>query len=89
MEDLILEDGGRHVRDFVLMRPVILTDRKVKSDGQLKVGWEWGVVSDEDNVKEPGPEIGYFISKEDLGKWVFDHVVMEGGWEGKCIYLTY
>ncbi|RBR24886.1 uncharacterized protein FIESC28_02304 [Fusarium coffeatum] len=77
MEDLIFKDGGRHVRDFVLMRPVILTDGKAKSDGQLQVGWEWGVVSDEDNVKEPGPKIGYLISKEDLGKWVFDHVITE------------
>ncbi|KAF5541516.1 hypothetical protein FPHYL_11804 [Fusarium phyllophilum] len=84
MENLIFEDGGRHVRDFVLMRPLILTDGKAKGDGQLKVGWEWGVVSDEDRVKEPGPKIGYFISKEDLGKWVFDHVITESGWE---VYL--
>ncbi|EWG53478.1 hypothetical protein FVEG_11903 [Fusarium verticillioides 7600] len=89
MENLILEDGGRHVRDFVLMRPLILTDGKAKGDGQLKVGWEWGVVSDEHSVKELGPKIGYLMSKEDLGKWVFDHVIPEGGWEGKSIYLPY
>ncbi|KAF5554355.1 hypothetical protein FNAPI_6436 [Fusarium napiforme] len=89
MENLILEDGGRHVRDFVLMRPLILTDGEAKGDGQLKVGWEWGVIGDKDSVEEPGPKLGYFMSKEDLGKWVFDHVITEGGWEGKCIYLTY
>lgn len=88
MEDLILQDNGRHVRDFVIMRPLILTDGEEKADGQLRVGWEWGVVG-QGRPDEPGPELGYLMSKADLGKWTFSHIVLEGGWEGKCVYLTY
>jgi hypothetical protein len=89
MEDLILRDNGRHVRDFVIMRPLVLTDGEAKGDGRLRVGWEWGVVGEKGSPDEPGPELGYLMSKADLGKWAFNHVVLEGGWEGKCVYLTY
>ncbi|KAH7262847.1 hypothetical protein BKA59DRAFT_505869 [Fusarium tricinctum] len=88
MEELILQDNGRHVRDFVIMRPLILTDGEAKADGQLRVGWEWGVVGDK-GPDEPLPKLGYLMSKADLGKWAFNHVVLEGGWEGKCVYFTY
>ncbi|KAM0347330.1 hypothetical protein ACHAPU_004849 [Fusarium lateritium] len=89
MENVIMEDKGRHIRDFVIMRPLVLTDGDAKGDGQLRVGWEWGITDGEDRAKEPGPEIGYTVSRKDVGKWTFDHVVAEGGWEGKCVYLAY
>ncbi|KAM0264390.1 hypothetical protein ACHAPA_008316 [Fusarium lateritium] len=89
MEDLILQDNGRHVRDFVMMRPLVLTDGEAKGEEQLRVGWEWGVVGEKGRASEPGPKLGYLMSKADLGKWTFDHVIAEGGWEGKCVYLTY
>ncbi|KAF5679395.1 hypothetical protein FHETE_812 [Fusarium heterosporum] len=88
MENIIMEDKGRHIRNFVIMRPLFLTDGDARGDGQLKVGWEWGILDGEDKVNEPGPEIGYMVSRRDIGKWAFDHVVAEGGWEGKCIYLA-
>lgn len=88
MEDLILQDSGRHVRDFVIMRPLILTDGEAKADGQLRVGWEWGVVGDR-GPDEPLPKLGYLMSKADLGMWTFSHIVLEGGWEGKCVYFSY
>ncbi|KAH6969300.1 hypothetical protein HG530_005660 [Fusarium avenaceum] len=88
MEDLILQDNGRHVRDFVIMRPLILTDGEAKADGQLRVGWEWGVVG-EKGPDEPLTKLGYLMSKADLGMWTFRHIVLEGGWEGKCVYFSY
>ncbi|KAM0218120.1 hypothetical protein ACHAPQ_004437 [Fusarium lateritium] len=89
MEDLILQHNGRHIRDFVIMRPLVLTDGEAKGEEQLRVGWEWGVVGEKGRANEPGPKLGYLMSKADLGKWTFDHVIAEGGWEGKCVYLTY
>ncbi|KAF4993966.1 hypothetical protein FGRMN_6097 [Fusarium graminum] len=89
METVIMEDTGCHIRDFVIMRPLFLKNGGTKGDGQLRVGWEWGITDGEDKANEPGPEIGYMVSRKDVGKWAFDHVVAEGGWEGKCIYLTY
>ncbi|KIL95652.1 hypothetical protein FAVG1_00390 [Fusarium avenaceum] len=76
MEDLILQDNGRHVRDFVIMRPLILTDGEAKADGQLQVGWEWGVVG-EKGPDEPLTNLGYLMSKADLGMWTFRHIVVE------------
>ncbi|KAK2684464.1 hypothetical protein QWA68_016880 [Fusarium oxysporum] len=71
------------------MRPLILTDGEAKGENQLRVGWEWGTDDGKGECEEPGPEIGYFVSRKDVGKWMFDNVVVQGGWEGKCVYLTY
>ncbi|PVH71526.1 hypothetical protein DL98DRAFT_471545 [Cadophora sp. DSE1049] len=89
MEELAFKDKGTHVRDFVIMRPLILTDGIAKGDGGLRVGWEWGVEGVEERLEEPGPEIGYTVSRRDVGTWIFEKAVCQGGWEGKCVYLTY
>jgi hypothetical protein len=89
MEALIFADQGVHVRDFVIIRPLVLTDGPTKGDDGLRVGWEWGIEREEGDIREPGPEIGYFVSRRDVGKWTFDKVIAQGGWEGKCVYLTY
>lgn len=51
--------------------------------------FQWGVERKEGGSGEPGPEIGYFVSRRDVGQWTFDKVVAQDGWEGKCVYLTY
>jgi hypothetical protein len=89
MEELVFKDKGRHVRDFVVMRPLILTDGKARGDSGLRVGWEWGVDGGEERGEEKGPEIGYYVGRRDVGRWTFEKVICEGGWEGKCVYLTY
>lgn len=89
MEDLAFNDKGTHVRDFVIMRPLFLTDGIARGDDGLRVGWEWGVEGDENRLKEHGPEIGYSVSRKDVGTWVFEKAICQGGWEGKCVYLTY
>lgn len=88
MEALVFADQGVHVRDFVVMRPLVLTDGPAKGDDGLRVGWEWGIERT-DTVGEPGPEVGYSVSRRDVGQWTFDKVIAQGGWEGKCVYLTY
>lgn len=89
MEEVVLKDKGAHVRDFVIMRPPFLTDGEARGDSVLRVGWEWGAERNDQAVKEPGPEIGYYVSRKDIGAWIFQKVVVQGGWEGKCVYLTY
>lgn len=89
MEEVVFTDKGKHVRDFVIMRPLFSTNGEVRGDDGLRVGWEWGIQGDKNRVLEPGPEIGYYVSRKDVGKWIFDKVAIEGGWEGRCVYLTY
>ncbi|MCJ1404789.1 hypothetical protein MMC11_008015 [Xylographa trunciseda] len=89
MEEVVLRDKGAHVRDFVVIRPAILTDGKTRGDSGLRVGWEWGAERNDQAVKEPGPEVGYYVSRKDVGTWIFEKVIVQGGWEGKCVYLTY
>lgn len=89
MEEVVLGDGGKHIRDFIIMRPLFLTNGEVKSEGNLKVGWEWGIDRGKEVDKEPGPTGGYFVSRKDVGRWIFDNAVLQGGWEGRCIYLSY
>ncbi|KAF5003884.1 hypothetical protein FDECE_9589 [Fusarium decemcellulare] len=88
MEKVVMGDRGRHVRDFVIMRPLFLTDGAARGDDHLRVGWEWGIDRGEDEVKEPGPVIGYYISRKDVGEWTFNHVIAQGGWEGKCLLFA-
>lgn len=90
MESLILADRGAHVRDFVLIRPPFLTDGEALGRESIKVGWEWGLEEVvKERVKEPGPRIGWTISRKDLGAWTFENVVQEGGWEGRCVTMSY
>ena len=88
-ELLIKADGGRHVRDFVLMRPSLLVGEPRGVD-QLNVGWVWGVKKGEaGRTDELGPKIGYTIAKKDLGAWIYENAILEGGWEGKCVSWVY
>lgn len=89
MEDVVLRDQGDHVRDFVIVRPLVLTDGEARGEKGLRMGWEWGVEGSEERELEKGPEIGYYVSRKDVGTWIFEKAVCEGGWEGKCVYLTY
>lgn len=88
MEKIILNDNNDHVQDFVLMRPPFLTESPSQGAHVVKVGWEWCV---EENAREkaPGPRIGWSMGRKDLGAWVYEHVIVKGGWEGKAVTLTY
>ena len=85
MELLAMNDGGEHVRDFVVVRPTMLTDAEPLGIENVRAGWEW---AGERRGDEPGPQIGWTIGRKDVGEWVFRNVVVEGSWEGKCVSLT-
>lgn len=85
MESLLFNDNGKHVRSFVIIRPTLLVDNEPKGLDKVRAGWEWGAQAGE----EPGPQLGYAIGRKDVGQWAFKKAIVEGGWEGKCVSLTY
>ncbi|KAF2730515.1 hypothetical protein EJ04DRAFT_515233 [Polyplosphaeria fusca] len=89
MEELLCADGGAHLRSFVIIRPAILTDGVERGIESVRVGWEWGVDDVGRDNMGPGPAKGWTIGRRDLGAWVFKKVLVEGGWEGKCVSLCY
>ena len=65
-------------RAVIGVRPTLLTSAKPKGIEGIRVG------------REERPEMGYTVSRGDVGEWVFK-VVVEGegkGWEGECASLT-
>lgn len=72
-------------RDFVIVRASLLTDGKREGLAKIRVGWEGG----EEDGK--GPAVGYTISREDVGGFVFDEVVndQKGKYHGKKLTVTY
>lgn len=89
-EDLAVKDGGRHVRDCVIVRPTLMTDAGPRGAEGLRVGWEWnGMEIERNGVREPGPQMGWSVGRKDVGGFIFEKVLGEGGWEGKCVSLTY
>lgn len=89
-EGLLRRDQGGHVRDCVVVRPTLLTDGVARGVAELRVGWEWvGEERVRDGVVEVGPQLGWGVGRRDVGAFVFEKVVCEGGWEGRCVSLTY
>lgn len=93
MEELVRGDRGEHVRGFVVVRPSLLTDGRPRELESVRAGWEWGVdvdgVQGNGGEKEPGPQVGWYVARKDVGEWVFRKAVVEGGWERRCVSLTY
>ncbi|KAF1965798.1 hypothetical protein BU23DRAFT_519001 [Bimuria novae-zelandiae CBS 107.79] len=87
MEKVIVDESAKYTRGFVIIRPTALTDGE-KGVAKVRAGWEWGVAG-EGRAKEDGPAIGWVIGRKDVGAWVFKKVIQEGGWEDRCVSLTY
>ncbi|KAF1923323.1 uncharacterized protein M421DRAFT_425986 [Didymella exigua CBS 183.55] len=89
-EQLLINDDGKHIRDCVVVRPTLLTDVAASGVEKLRVGWEWkGAETEKAGIKDKGPELGWTVGRKDVGGWVFEKVVREGGWEGRCVSLAY
>lgn len=86
MEALILAEAAksadeRAIRDFVVVRPSLLTNGPRLGTGKVRIGEECGK-----------PAVGYTISREDVGGWIFDEMVNGDGREkfaGKMVSITY
>lgn len=78
--------GQRVIQDFLTVRPSFLTNGERRGSGKLRVGKE--------DAAEAKPVVGYTISREDVGGWLFDEVVKGGNkgreqWGGKMVTITY
>ncbi|KAL9601672.1 MAG: hypothetical protein Q9219_002392 [cf. Caloplaca sp. 3 TL-2023] len=75
------------IRDFVIIRPSHLTDDQTNGKIETKVGWEGkapGTVGE-------GAAIGYKITREDVGFFIFERVIADDGGEfvGKKVSITH
>lgn len=80
MEEEIVASGER----FVMVRPSFLTTGEARPDKKIRVGVEdpkQGVV-----VKN----VGYTISKEDVGRWMYDNVLarVDESYLGRAVSIT-
>jgi hypothetical protein len=76
MEDRLVASG----EEFVIVRPSLLSDGETTKEIRVGVedpakGWET-------------KELGYFISREDVGRWIFEECLSGAKYVGKAVTLT-
>ena len=73
------------IRDFVIVKASLLTDGKKLGSSKVRVGWEGG------EADKKGPAIGYTISREDVGGFIFEEIIDKSKAEyfGKKVTVTY
>lgn len=82
MEELLQQGESKSLLKPIIIKPSLLTgDGSIKngtSPAALRVG------------TEKDPAVGYFVSRADVGKWIFEEVVKKDGdqWIGKKVSLT-
>lgn len=68
------------IRGFVIVRASLLTNGPALGKEKVRVG------------SEDRPAVGYTISREDVGQWVFENVIRDEArdrWVGEKVSLTY
>lgn len=80
MEKIIIDSGKDVLGGRVIVRPSLLTDGASVGDlSKIRVG------------VEKSPAVGYTISREDVGRWVFEYLVKTGGtsqYIGEVVTIT-
>ena len=76
----------RAIRGFVIVRPSLLTSGKRLGKEKVRVG-----VESEDG--KAAPAIGYTISREDVGNWIYEEIIADkekrqGDWIDRMVTLT-
>ncbi|MCJ1255272.1 hypothetical protein MMC24_003088 [Lignoscripta atroalba] len=88
MEETVVDSGSSHPNGgekpqvfdgYTIVRPSFLTNGKACGPELVRVG------------SEQKPAVGYTISRNDIGKWIFDEVVAgdRKKWSGEKVTLTY
>ena len=81
MKDAIAsaEAHGEAIRGAIIIRPTLLANGPAKGKGKVRIG------------TEDRPAVGYTISREDVGLWLFEEVVSgeRDRWVGQKVSLTY
>ncbi|KAK5054033.1 hypothetical protein LTR84_001995 [Exophiala bonariae] len=96
LEDVIwstvLEDDSPF-GDFAMVRPPLLRGGAALGPEKVRAGWVWPDQLRQEKIaqgeKEAGPAIGWSIAKADVGRWIFDNLIMGNDSSfGKCWTLT-
>jgi hypothetical protein len=78
---------------FAMVRPPLLTDGEAKGPNKVRAGWVWPDDQRKEKLamgfEEAGPQIGFSITKADVGEWIFENLIQgDGPSYGKCWSLT-
>ncbi|KAL8729667.1 MAG: hypothetical protein Q9166_004616 [cf. Caloplaca sp. 2 TL-2023] len=75
------------IRDFVIIRASLLVDGQTHGSKEIKVGWEGKAPGE----LGEGAALGYSITREDVGFFIFDSVVAKNGGDlaGKKVSITH
>ena len=82
MEEEIVKSEER----FVMVRPSFLTTGPAKPEKVLQVGIE----DPKKGIEKKA--VGYTISKEDVGRWMFEEILLKhksNQYEGKAVSISY
>lgn len=102
LEEAVIDAKGRGIfRDYIIIRPSLLTEGQ-PTHGKIKVGFEGSEKNSfqgELTLAEggcgwrtvDGPAIGYVISRKDVGAFIFEESVYNGGkrFSGQKVTLTH
>ena len=83
MEDVLTTAAAEeqsNIRGAVIVRASLLTNGPACGGDALRVG------------NEQNPEVGYTVSREDVGRWIFENIVRNEDrdrWLGEKVCLTY
>ena len=73
------KEGGSNFRSVIAVKPTILIEGPELGKEILRVG------------RRKEPAVGYTVSKNDVGGWIYRAVVLGDGkgWEGELVTVTY
>lgn len=80
LTDAMVDPAEAWIRGFVIVRASLLTNGPALGKSKLRVG------------SEKKPAVGYTVSREDVGQWVFENIIQDESrdrWAGEKVSLTY
>lgn len=92
MEDVIFDAVAATdspLGGFAMVRPPLLSEGQAVGLDKVKAGWVWPDFQREKKLalgqRESGPLIGFFVTKADVGAWIFENLIQGNGQAfGKC-----
>lgn len=78
-EELVRASAENRIGGFAIVRPTLMTNGKLLGTDKVRAG------------TEKKPAVGYTISREDVGNWIFEQLVQgnRSEWNGEKISVTY
>ncbi|KAJ9196366.1 hypothetical protein DTO166G4_528 [Paecilomyces variotii] len=77
LKEVAKPEGERAISDYVIVRPSLLTDGPSIGTDKIKAG------------TEEKPAVGYTITRDDVGLWVFEKLIKENhSYHGQIVTIT-